>query len=308
MKSIISCALAAVLLLSCAPKGTSTSEEGAVPLVTLNNGVEMPILGFGTFSLYGTTAENSVAEAISIGYRLIDTATTYGNEESVGKGIAEGIASSGITREDIFITTKLWVDDMGYEKAKAAFENSLKKLGVDYIDLWLIHRPRPAESIEGSWRAMEELYNAGKVRAIGVSNFTAEQIDELLSYAKVTPAVNQIEAHPFFQQFEAQEYLENKGIRMEAWSPLVGGNNLQGENSNIFTNGTLVEIAEKHGKSSAQVVLRWVVQRGVVTIPRTTVREEMLEDINIFDFELDEEDMKKIAALDLNTTQFPFWN
>ncbi len=308
MKSIISCALAATVLLSCAPKGTPTTNEGEIPNVTLNNGVEMPILGFGTFSLYDTTAENSVAEAISIGYRLIDTATTYGNEESVGKGIAKGIENSGISREDLFITTKLWVDDMGYEKAKAAFDNSLQKLGVDYIDLWLIHRPRPAESIQGSWQAMEELYNAGKVRAIGVSNFTTEQMEELLAYAKVTPAVNQIEAHPFFQQFEAQEYLESKGIRMEAWSPLVGGNNLQGENTNIFTNCTLVEIAEKHGKSSAQVVLRWIVQRGIITIPRTTVRAEMLEDIDIFDFELDEEDIRKIAVLDLNTTQFPYWN
>ena len=302
-------AFASVILMTNAVQGCSRTEEQApVPRVTLNNGVEMPIIGFGTSMLSGEVATKSVAEAICVGFRLIDTATTYGNEAAVGEGIRLGIERSGIDREELFITTKLWADDMGYEKAMAAFEKSLEDLGVDYIDLWLIHRPRPREDIPGSWRAMEELYAAGKIRAIGVSNFTTEQLDELLSYAKVSPAVNQIETHPFFQQFEAQHDMEARNIRMEAWSPLVGGNNLQGEDSKIFTNSVLVGIGEKHGKSVAQVVLRWIIQRGVITIPRTTERAEMLENLDIFDFELDGDDLQKIAALDLDKTQFPHWN
>jgi 2,5-diketo-D-gluconate reductase A len=269
----------------------------SVPVVTLNNGVKMPLLGFGTFSLNGSEAENSVAEAIAVGYRLIDTATTYGNEEWVGKGIKK----SGIDRRELFITTKLWVDDMGYEGTKKAFEVSLEKLGIDYVDLYLIHRPRPLEDIKGSWQAMEELYKAGKIRAIGVSNFEPDQLAELLSYATVTPAVNQIETHVFFQQFEAQEIMQKMNIQMEAWSPLAGGRN------DIFENPTLAVIAKKHGKSNAQIALRWIVQRGIITIPRTSNRAYMLEDLNIFDFELDDSDMKQIASLDLNTTQFPEW-
>ena len=187
----------------------------AIPVITLNNGLNMPILGFGTHSLQDAIAENSVAEAISLGYRLIDTAPVYGNEEFVGKGIKK----SGIDRKALFITTKLWVSDMGYENTKKAFELSLKKLGVEYIDLYLIHRPRPREEIKGSWKAMEELYEEGKIKAIGVSNFEADQLEELLSYAKIKPTVNQIEAHPFFQQFEAQETLRKMNIQMEAWSP-----------------------------------------------------------------------------------------
>ncbi len=302
-------ALASVIVMASVLPGVSqTKESTPFPWVVLNNGVEMPIIGFGTNTLGGEVATKSVAEAICVGFRLIDTATTYGNEAAVGEGIRQGIERSGIDREDLFITTKLWADDMGYEKAMRAFETSLEKLGVDYIDLWLIHRPRPREDIPGSWRAMEELYAAGKIRAIGVSNFTAEQLDELSAYAKVTPAVNQIETHPFFQQFEAQRDLEARGIQMEAWSPLVGGNNLQGQESKIFTNSTLVEIGKKHGKSPAQVVLRWIVQRGIVTIPRTRERAEMVENLDIFDFVLDENDLRKIAALDLDKTQFPHWN
>ncbi|MDR1201350.1 MAG: aldo/keto reductase [Tannerellaceae bacterium] len=257
----------------------------------------MPILGFGTLSLNGATGENSVAEAISLGYRLLDTATTYGNEESVGKGIKK----SGIDREELFITTKLWVDDMGYEKAKKAFDVSLKKLDVDYVDLYLIHRPRPREDIKGSWKAMEELYKAGKIKAIGVSNFDSEQLEELLSYAEIKPAVNQIETHTFFHQFETQELLQKMGIQMEAWSPLAGGRN------DIFSNPVLATIGKKHNKSNAQVALRWIIQRGIITIPRTSDKEYMLENLNIFDFELDNDDLKQIATLNLNTTQFPEW-
>ena len=266
-----------------------------IPLVTLNNGVKMPILGFGTLSLNGPQGENSVANAIALGYRLFDTANVYGNEESVGNGIKK----SGIDRKELFITTKLWVSDMGYEETKKAFEVSMQKLGVDYIDLYLIHRPRG--DVKGSWKAMEELYEAGKIKAIGVSNFTTKQIEELMSYAKIKPAVNQIEAHTFFQQLEAHDDLKKMDIYMEAWSPLAGGRN------DIFTNPVIANIAKKHNKSNAQIALRWIVQRDIITIPRTPSQEHMLENISIFDFELDAADMKQISALDLNTTQFPEW-
>lgn len=296
--------LSVVLLASCgqSKKPESLAEVKAeatstIPEVTLNNGVKMPLLGFGTLYLTDTVGINSVAKAISVGYRLLDTAPVYGNEVEVGKGIR----ASGIDRKELFITTKLWVDDMGYDKAKKALEVSLQKLGVDYIDLYLIHRPRPKEDIRGSWQAMEELYEAGKIRAIGVSNFDAEQLDELLSYAKIKPAVNQIETHVFFQQFEAQQNLQKSGIQMEAWSPLADGRN------DIFNNPVIAAIGKKYNKSSAQIALRWIVQRGIVAIPRTSDEAYMLENINIFDFELDEADMEQIAALDLNVTQFPEW-
>jgi len=270
----------------------------SIPEITLNNGVKIPILGFGTLDLRDSVGINSVAEAISLGYRLIDTAPIYGNEEAVG----EGIKKSGIPREELFITTKLWVDDMGYEKTKNAFEVSLKKLGLDYIDLYLIHRPRPQGEIQGSWQAMEELYEAGKIRAIGISNFDAEQLEELLSYAKIKPTVNQIEANPFFQQHEAQEFLQRMDIQMEAWSPFAQGR------KNLFSNSVLAEVGKKHNKTNAQVVLRWIIQRGIVTIPRTSNKAYMEENLNIFDFELDEVDMKQIATLDLDITQFPEWD
>jgi 2,5-diketo-D-gluconate reductase A len=255
----------------------------------------MPVLGFGTLELRDSVGINSVAKAISLGYRLIDTAPVYGNEEEVGKGIKK----SGIDRKELFITTKLWVSDMGYESTKKAFELSLQKLDVEYIDLYLIHRPRG--DIKGSWKAMEELYEAGKIKAIGVSNFDTGQLNELLSYAKIKPAVNQIETHLFFQQFEAQNTLKKLDIQMEAWSPLAGGRN------EIFNNPVIASIGKKHNKTNAQIALRWIVQRGIATIPRTPNEKHMLENLNIFDFELDEADMKKIATLDLNTTQFPEW-
>ncbi len=271
--------------------GTSTLIE----TVTLNNGIKMPILGFGTLYLNGDVGERCVADAISLGYRLIDTATIYGNEESVGAGIKK----SGINRDELFVTSKLWVDDSGYEKGKKAFQTSLDKLELDYLDLYLIHRPRG--DIKGSWKAMEELYKEGKIKAIGVSNFEANHLDELMSYAKIKPAVNQIETHAFFQQEKAKGTLKKYGIQMEAWSPLAQGRN------GHFTNETLEAIGKKYNKTNAQVSLRWHYQRGIVAIPRSSQKAHMLENLNVFDFELDESDMTKIDSLDLNTTQFPEW-
>lgn len=262
----------------------------------LSNGVEMPILGFGTLDLHDSIGVVSIAEAVSVGYRLFDTAKIYGNEETVGKGIKK----SGIDREKLFITTKVWVSDTGYENTKKAFEESLKKLGLDYVDLYLIHRPRG--DIRGTWKAMEELYEEGKIRAIGVSNFEPDQLEELISYAKIKPMVNQIEINPFFQQYETQEAMQKLEIQTEAWSPFA-----QGRNS-LFSNETLAAIGKKYNKTNAQVTLRWLIQRGIVTIPRTSDRNYMIENLDIFDFELDESDMKLISTLDLNTSQFPEWN
>ena len=272
-------------------QGTSTSIE----TITLNNGIKMPILGFGTLYLNGDVGERCVADAISLGYRLIDTATVYGNEESVGVGIKK----SGINREALFVTSKVWVDDSGYEKAKKGFQTSLDKLGLDYLDLYLIHRPRG--DVKGSWKAMEDLYKEGKIRAIGVSNFEANHLDELMSYAKIKPAVNQIESHAFFQQDKAYQALRPYGIQMEAWSPLAQGRN------GHFTNETLAAIGKKYNKTNAQVSLRWHYQRGVVAIPRTSQKAHMIENLNVFDFELNKSDMENIDLLDLNITQFPEW-
>lgn len=267
----------------------------SIETLTLNNGIEMPILGFGTLYLNDDVGVQCVADAISLGYRLIDTATVYGNEESVGGGIKR----SGINREELFVTSKLWVDDYGYETAKKAFQISLDKLGLDYLDLYLIHRPRG--DVKGSWKAMEELYKEGKIRAIGVSNFEANHLEEMMSYSTITPAVNQIETHTFFQQDKAKEILKKSGIQMEAWSPLAQGRN------GHFTNETLAAIGKKHHKNNAQVSLRWHYQRGIVAIPRSSQKAHMMENLNIFDFELDKADMNTISALDLNITQFPEW-
>lgn len=267
----------------------------SVPKQTLNNGVSMPILGFGTLYLTDSIGERCVAEAISVGYRLLDTGKIYGNEEAVGKGIKK----SGIKREELFVTTKVWVSDMGYESTKKAFEESLNKLGLNYIDLYLIHRPRG--DVKGTWKAMEELYEAGKIKAIGVSNFEPDQLADLLTYAKIKPMVNQVETNVFFQQHEAQAAMEKLGIQMEAWSPFAQGRN------DLFSNQTLAAIGKKHNKSIAQVTLRWLIQRGIVAIPRTSSKEHMMENINIFDFELDASEMQQISKLDLNTSQFPEW-
>ena len=270
---------------------TGTSIEN----VTLNNGIKMPILGFGTLYLNGSVGEKCVADAISLGYRLIDTATIYNNEEAVGNGIRQ----SGINREELFVTSKVWVDDSGYENTKKAFQTSLDKLGLEYLDLYLIHRPRG--DVKGTWKAMEELYKENKIKAIGVSNFEPDQLKDLIAYSQVRPTVNQIEAHAFFQQPEAYEFLNHNQVQLEAWSPLAQGRN------GHFTNQTLAAIGEKYNKNNAQVSLRWHYQRGIVTIPRTSQKAHMIENLNIFDFELNEFDMRIISDLDLNTTQFPEW-
>ncbi len=274
---------------------TANQNKISIPTVTLNNDVVMPRLGFGTNTLTDTIGIRSVSEAISVGYRLIDTAHIYGNEAAVG----EGIKQSGIDRKELFVTSKLWVDFAGYENTKKAFETSIKKLGVDYLDLYLIHRPRG--DVKGTWQAMEELVKAGKIRAIGVSNFDTEQMKELLSYAKITPAINQIETNVFFQEKDLYPFLKGSETQIEAWSPLAAGR------GGIFSNPTLAGIGKKYQKSIAQVCLRWHYQRGVVAIPRSSQKAHMIENLNIFDFELAASDMQTIASMDINTTQFPEW-
>ncbi|MEA3462796.1 MAG: aldo/keto reductase [Bacteroidota bacterium] len=269
--------------------------ENSIPTVTLNNGIPMPMIGFGTNTLTGPTCVQCVSDAISVGYRLIDTAKVYGNEESVG----EGIKKSKINRKELFITSKLWVDDSGYETTKKAFETSLYKLGTDYLDLYLIHRPRG--DVKGTWQAMEDLYKEGRIRAIGLSNFEPDHLDELLAYARTKPTVNQIETHVFFQQHNAYKDLKKRDIQMEAWSPFAAGRN------EIFENQTLADIGKQYNKSIAQVCLRWHYQRGIVAIPRSSQKTHMIENLDIFDFELSKKDIKTIAKLDLNITQFPEW-
>ena len=275
---------------------TTTQKKVSIPNVTLNNGLQMPLLGFGTNTLKDSIGIRSVSDAISVGYRLIDTAHIYGNEKAVG----EGIKQSGIDRKELFVTSKLWVDDAGYESTIKAFETSIKKLGVEYLDLYLIHRPKG--DVKGSWQAMEELCEAGKIRAIGVSNFEPEQLEELMTYAKIAPAINQIQSHVFFQEKNLYPYLKDSETQMEAWSPFAAGRN------EIFSNQTLAEIGKKHKKSIAQVCLRWHFQREVVAIPRSQNKAHMIENLEIFDFELAESDMQTITTLDLNKTQFPEWD
>lgn len=290
---------ASALLLSAGTKslfGMINHAGQSIPSVQLNNGLKMPMLGFGTNTLNGELGTRCVADAISAGYRLIDTATIYGNEAAVG----EGIRQSGIDREELFITSKLWVDDYGYETTKSAFQASLDKIGTDYLDLYLLHRPRG--DYKGAWKALEELYNAGKIKAIGISNFSAEQLADLMKVATVKPVINQIETHAFFQQDEANKQLREEKTQHEAWSPFAAGRN------NIFQNETLASIGKKHGKSIAQVCLRWHYQRDIVAIPRSSQKAHMMENLNIFDFELDKDDLKKIQTLDLNKTQFPEWS
>lgn len=261
--------------------------------VKLNNGVEMPILGFGVFQVTDLSeCERSVNDAIETGYRLIDTAASYGNETAVGNAIK----NSGVAREDLFITTKLWIQSNGYEGAKKSFENSLKKLQLDYIDLFLIHQP--FGDVYGEWRAMEELYKAGKVRAIGVSNFHPDRLIDLIIHNEIVPAVNQIETHPFHQQIATQKFLEDNQVQIESWGPFAEGKN------NIFHNELLASIAHKYNKSIAQVILRWLTQRGVVAIPKSVRKERMAENFNIFDFELSANDMEAIKTLDTKSSAF----
>ena len=273
----------------------SYSEKTSIKRVTLNNGVKMPILGFGTLYLNGESGEKCISDAISLGYRLLDTATIYGNEEAVGKGIK----LSKVDRKELFVTSKVWVDDAGYEKTRKALELSLRKLGLEYLDLYLIHRPRG--DVKGAWEAMKELHKEGKIRAIGVSNFDASQLAELIKNGGIVPAVNQIETHAFFQQPEMYKILKKHDIHMEAWSPLAQGRN------NHFTNETLAEIGRKHNKTNAQVSLRWHYQRGIIAIPRSSQVAHMKENLDIFDFKLSRSEMKTIAKLDKNNTQFPEW-
>src|SRR5215210_7389921 len=261
--------------------------------VQLNNGVEMPILGFGVFQIPDAEeCEQSVYEAIQAGYRLLDTATAYMNEEAVGAAIKR----SGVPREELFITTKLWIQAAGYENAKKAFEKSLKKLGLDYLDLYLIHQP--FGDVYGSWRAMEELYSEGKIRAIGVSNFYPDRIIDLIVHNKVVPAVNQIETHPFNQQIETQKFLQENGVQIQSWGPFAEGKN------NMFSNELLTSIATKYKKSVAQVNLRWLTQRGVIVIPKSVRKERIEENFSVFDFELSSEHMDAIATLDTKQSLF----
>lgn len=269
----------------------------SVPWVTLNNGVKMPCLGLGTMTLKGDLGVRCVADAISLGYRLIDTAMIYDDEAPVG----EGIRQSGIRREELFITSKLWKSDMGYENAKAGFQTSIDKLKVDYLDLYLIHRPSGGDW-KGSWRAMEELYHEGKIKAIGMSNADVAQMNDLISNFDVKPAIHQIETHAFFQEGSAHDYLKQHGVQMEAWAPFAEGRH------GLFANDSLSAIAKKHGKTVAQVCLRWHFQRGVVAIPRSSQRAHIAENVNIFDFSLDDSDLASISPLDMNSTQFPEWS
>jgi diketogulonate reductase-like aldo/keto reductase len=261
--------------------------------VKLNNGVEMPILGFGVFQIPDPAeCEKSVLTALEAGYRSIDTAASYGNEESVGAALKK----SGIARKDLFVTTKLWVADAGYEKAKKAFEVSLNKLQLNYLDLYLIHQPY--SDVHGAWRAMEELYEAGKIRAIGVSNFMPDRVMDIIVFNKIVPAVNQIETHPFHQQIETQKFLQENNVQQESWGPFAEGKN------NLFSNELLAAIGKKYNKSIAQVVLRWMIQRNIVVIPKSITPARVIQNFDVFDFELSEADMLQIKSLDENQSAF----
>ncbi|NFO46458.1 UNVERIFIED_ORG: 2,5-diketo-D-gluconic acid reductase [Clostridium botulinum] len=261
--------------------------------VTLNNGVKMPILGFGVYQIEDTIqCEQAVYDALMVGYRSIDTASVYMNEKAVGHAIKR----SGIPRKELFITTKLWIQDAGYNNTKKAFSQSLKHLQLDYIDLYLIHQP--FGDIYGSWRAMEELYEEGKIRAIGVSNFQPDRLVDLIIHNRIIPAINQVETNPFCQQVESAKIMKDINVQIESWAPFAEGHN------NIFNNDILVTLAEKHNKSVAQIILRWLIQRDVVAIPKSVHKERIIENFNIFNFELSSNDMKKISILDTKESCF----
>lgn len=261
--------------------------------VTLNNGVRMPILGYGTLRLTTEQCAGCVAEAIHKGWRLIDTAKNYMNEAEVGKGIRQ----SGIPREELFITSKLWIEDYGYEQAKAAFQKSLDRLGLDYLDLYLLHQP--FGDVYGAWRALEELYEAGKIRAIGVSNFHPDRIADFAFVSKIRPAVNQIEFSPYFQRWDDKRTDDEYGVQVESWGPLVSG-----AHPEVLAEPVLIEIGKKYGKTPAQIILRWLAQQGVVTVCKTQRPERMEENIRIFDFKLSVDDISRIAKLDKKHTMF----
>ena len=272
---------------------TTSTLTRTTPTVTLNNGVEMPILGFGVFQVPDPAeCERSVRDAIDVGYRLLDTAASYGNEAAVGAAIR----NSGVDRAELFVTTKLWIQDASYEGAKAAFQRSLDKLQLDYLDLYLIHQPYG--DVYGAWRAMEELHRAGRIRAIGISNFYPDRVVDFILHNDIAPAVNQIEIHPFHQQAGAETLLREYNIQPEAWGPFAEGKN------GLFQNEQLQAIGDKHGKSIAQVVLRWLVQRGIVAIPKSVRKERMAENFAVFDFELDADDLAAIGKLDQNASSF----
>ncbi|WP_110515118.1 aldo/keto reductase [Herpetosiphon llansteffanensis] len=265
----------------------------SVPTVHLNAGISMPIIGFGVFQVTDAAeCERAVSDAIQIGYRLIDTAAAYGNEAAVGAAIAR----SGVARDDLFVTTKLWIQDTGYEQTKAAFERSLQRLGLDYLDLYLIHQPYG--DIYGAWRAMEELHQAGRIRAIGVSNFHPDRVMDLIVHNQIPPAVNQIETHPFQQQIDTQHFLQEQGVQIESWGPFAEGKHA------IFENELLAGIAATHQKTVAQVILRWLTQRGVVAIPKSVRKERIAENFNVFDITLSPEEMAAISTLDTKTSSF----
>lgn len=260
--------------------------------VTLANGVKMPQLGYGVYQVTREECERCVSDALSVGYRHIDTAQSYFNEEEVGNAIKK----SGIPREELFITTKVWIEHYGYEECRKSVLESLRKLQLDYIDLVLLHQP--FSDYYGAWRALEELYAEGKLRAIGVSNFYPDRLVDLCSFSRIKPMVNQVETHPFNQQKAAHEWMNKYGVQHEAWAPFGEGR------GGLFTDPVLTKIGAKYGKTAAQVILRWHLQRGVVVIPKSTHKERMAENLNVFDFTLSDEDMKAIAALDKEQSSF----
>lgn len=261
--------------------------------ITLNNGLSMPVIGYGVFQIADAKeCERSVVDAIESGYRLIDTAASYLNEEAVGHGLRR----SGLDREQLFVTSKLWVQDAGYERTQKAIDNSLRRLRLEYLDLYLIHQP--FGDVHGSWRAMQDAYRAGKLRAIGVSNFHPDRLMDIAAFNEITPAVNQVEVNPFQQQLESVPFMKQLGVQAQAWAPFAEGRN------GLFQNAILVDIATRHGKSVGQVVLRWLLQRGIVSLAKTVRKERMTENMAIFDFSLDDADMARIAALDTNTSSF----
>ncbi len=260
--------------------------------VTLSNGVKMPILGYGVYQVTQEECERCVSDALEVGYRSIDTAQSYFNEEQVGSAIKK----SGVKREDIFLTSKVWVEHYGYEECKKSVEESLRKLGTDYLDLMLLHQP--FADYYGAWRALEDLYEEGKLRAIGISNFYPDRMVDIASFARIRPMINQIETHPLFARVEDHKWMEKYGVAHEAWAPFGEGR------GGLFENETLKAIGEKYDKTTAQVMLRWNIQRGVIVLPKSTHKERMIQNLDVFDFALSDDDMTAIAGLDTNTSSF----